>query len=137
MDERWVLTSYSSDMSGVTPAVDSVPFNFAFNINQQGEPTGFYGFDGCNVFSSGEVRAEGNTVTSMNGVNTDGRSCGDLQFADYLMQFDHFYTVISDSFSYDEMNDQLILTSTTRSSLLFSPCVAIDSDSLDSICEPI
>ncbi len=137
IDKRWVLTSYSSDAGDPAPAVEAVPFNFAFNITDQGRRTGFYGFDGCNVFSSDGVMLEGTTITPVNGVNTDGRSCGALQFADYLMQFDHFYSVISDTFSYDEMNDQLVLSSSTGSSLMFGLCIAIDSDSLDSICEPI
>ena len=137
LEGRWVLISYSSDAVDLTPAVDAIPFNFAFNISEQGQPVGFFGFDGCNVFTTAEALEEGNVIMPVNGVNVDGRFCGSLEFAEYLMQFDFFYSVISDTFSYHRANTQLILKSLTGSTLTFDPCVAVDPDSLDSICEPL
>jgi len=133
---RWVLNSYQSNRNEPIPAVSEAPFNFSFVFNDEGDRTGFFGFDGCNVFLSENILMDGNTVMPVNGVSVDTLACGNLTFDAYISQFDFFYTVISDSFIYEEVNSQLVLRSMSGQTLTFDPCILIESDNIASMCEP-
>lgn len=136
-DRRWLLTSHGSETNETTPATLEAPFTFAFTYSQQNQISGFFGFDGCNVFSSGMVMVDGKVVMPVQGVNVDAASCGNLSFTEYLLQFDSFYNVISNTFSYESSPTELVLTALAGNSLTFQPCMPIDPNSLDSNCEPI
>lgn len=134
---NWVLVSYGLETGDSIPAVDDVQFTLTYNLTGGDQITGFAGFDGCNAFSSTEVIHEGENILPVNGVNVDGAVCGNLQFAEYLQQFDHFYSVISNTFSSQAIDSKLQLKSPSEQYLLFDPCNPVDPNSLDSICEPI
>lgn len=136
-DKRWSLTSYGSETNGSTPATLEVTFIFAFTHSEQNQISGFFGFDGCNVFASEMVIIDGNVVMPVQGVSVDDGGCGNLSSGEYLLQFDHFYSVISNTFSYESAPTQLVLTALAGNFLTFQPCMPIDPNSLDSICEPM
>lgn len=136
-DRRWLLTSYGAGTNEPQPATLEAPFTFAFTNSEQSPVSGFFGVDGCNVFASEMVMIDGNVVMPVQGVSVDAGVCGNLTSSEYLLQFDHFYSVISNTFSYESEPTQLVLTALAGNFLTFQSCMPIDPNSLDSSCEPI
>lgn len=132
---HWELISYRSEFDVMTTALDSIPFSFVFSFDEQDRPVRFSGYDGCNVFASaGTLLVEGNSITAIEGINTDSNDCSDVESGEYNQQAIIFHSVISDSFSYEEVDSQLFLTSTTGRELTFGPCRSVELDTGYSFC---
>ena len=94
----WELTSYTEQNTNSVQAQPDYTIRFLlFN-----ETNLFSGFDGCNTFSSQQlvVEDENQRISSLDGINVDGLFCENLQFSEYLLQFDVFYSALSSPFNY-------------------------------------
>lgn len=95
----WGLTSYSEVNNGPTLAVSGYTLQFALFRNDNR----LSGFDGCNSFETDQlnVDAERDHISLTDTINIGDRFCEELQFSEYLVQFDFFYTFLSSPFNFD------------------------------------
>ncbi len=134
IDGRWLLASYTSEDGGLTMAAVDVPFSFFFSRNDQGEIAAFGGFDSCNAYGSEQINVQNDMIFVVEGISIDTGSCDNRLFGLNANQGEFFFSVISDSFTYQVVNSQLILESLSGRSLTFNVCEPVDPDGIGFGC---
>ncbi len=134
LGRSWLLESYTSESGELTIAAADVPYTFRFTFIDQGTLDGFGGFDDCNAFGTAGILLQENLITPVNGINVDTGSCDNRLLGVNANQGQFFFSVISNTFSYQTANSQLVLKSQSGKLLTFSQCELIDTVSIDSIC---
>ena len=133
-DARWLLASYTSEDGGLTMAAVDVPFTFFFSTNDQGGIATFGGFDSCNAYGSGQINVQSNMISVAEGISIDGGDCDNRLFGTNANQGEIFFSVISESFTYQVFNSQLVLESLSGRQLTFNECEPVDPDGIGFGC---
>lgn len=133
-DFVWVLESYDDNNQVLTMATQGVDFTFRFHLSSDQLVIGFSGYDGCNSFGADVMSTEPGHLKVIDSVNQDGAFCDELQYSNYLIQRDYFYSIF-ESFSFEyNLDDRMRLRTPDDKLLVFKRCGPLEIQEIDQEC---